>query len=241
MNLLLSLAILATLTGPFIYVVFRKQQSLKQGIDAFILVITAGIIIFQVLPETFHSLGFFSIVLVVLGMGLPGLIEYLFRRAAAQTHVLTLILGVLGLLVHGVVDGSALTMSKYESGSLLPLAIVFHRTPISMTLWWLVKPQFGKMYAVSVIAILIIGTLLGFYFSSSVMMQLHNTQFMIFEALVSGTLLHVLYHQPGHEHHHHNNAETNAEHKQRWNKNSLMGAIIAVVLLIILTNITRIH
>ncbi|HFB66441.1 MAG TPA: hypothetical protein ENJ60_12965 [Aeromonadales bacterium] len=91
------------------------------------------------------------------------------------------------------------------------------------------------------IAILIIGTLLGFYFSSSVMMQLHNTQFMIFEALVSGTLLHVLYHQPGHEHHHHNNDETNAEHKQRWNKNSLMGAVIAVVLLIILTNITRIH
>lgn len=241
MNLLLSLAILATLTGPFIYVVFRKQPSLKQGIDAFILVITAGIIIFQVLPETYHSLGLLSIILVILGMGLPGLIEYLFRRAAAQTHVLTLILGVFGLLVHGVVDGSALTMSKYEAGSLLPLAIIFHRTPISMTLWWLVKPQFGKIYAISVIAILIIGTLLGFYFSSSVMMQLHNKQFMIFEALVSGTLLHVLYHQPGHEHHHLNHVETNTVHKQRWNKNSLMGAIIAVLLLIILANITKIH
>ncbi len=244
MNLLLALAIMATLLGPFIYVVFRKQPTLKQGVDAFILVITAGIILFQVLPEIYRTLGFLSIILVVAGMGLPGIIEYLFRRAAARTHLLTLILGVVGLLVHGVVDGGALTMSQYEAGSMLPLAIIFHRTPISMTLWWLIKPQFGTAYAVTVIVILITGTLAGFYFSSVVMMQLHNREFMIFEAIVSGTLLHVLYHQPGHEHHHaepHNHDHIHKHHYQHWSIGGLTGAGLAIILLLLLSGITHIH
>ncbi len=237
-NLMLSLAIIATLLGPLIYILFKGKPSLREAIDAFILIVTAGIIIFQVLPDTYQAIGFLSVVLVILGMGLPAAIEFLFRKAAKKTHILTLFLGVLGLLVHGVVDGSALTMSKYEVGSLLPLAIILHRTPISMSLWWLIKPQFGKVYAISVIAILIAGTLLGFYFSSSLLIQLHNHEFMIFEAIVSGTLLHVLYHQPGHQH---SAGDRQHSHKQKWNKHMYMGASLALLVLLVLMNIENIH
>jgi len=198
---LLVFAFFTTIIGPPLYVFMTKNKQVKRVADTFILVLTAGIILFQVLPETFHELGIWSIVLAFIGTGLPGLIESLFRRAAAKTHVFTLYLGVLGLMLHGVIDGSALTLANFQqSGELLPIAILLHRTPVSLTLWWLVKPEFGSRTAAMVILMLLTGTLLGYLYAEQLISSLQQPAFMAFQALVSGTLLHVLYHRPGHSH-----------------------------------------
>ncbi len=247
--LLLIIASLATLAGPTIYLLFSKFKAAKQGLDSFILIVTAGIIIFQVLPDTFVLLGVWSILLAILGTTVPGIIEFLFRKAASKTHLLTLLLGVLGLLLHGVIDGSALRMSNSFS-NLLAIAILLHRIPISLTLWWLVKPEFGTKMALSVLVTLIIGTVLGFNYSGLLMESLSSTAFAGFQALVAGTLLHVLYHRPGH--HHHTPLTTNEDMNQqstdpharpinKLNVGSISGALIAILILLILHNIEGLH
>jgi len=230
----LYLALIATIIGPLIYILVRRQVRYKPISDTFILVITAGIILFQALPESYDSIGLLSLLLLILGTSIPRIIELLFRKAAEKTHFLTLVIAIMGLVIHGVVDGSALTMNQYEQGSLIPLAIMLHRAPISMTLWWLIKPQFGQGYAIGVVFVLLLATFLGFQYSYLLMDQLHNKGFMAFQSLISGTLLHVLYHKPGHHDHH-------QEMEKPQFKLHMIGAGIALLLLLILLNLNNIH
>ncbi len=241
---LLLAALFATIIGPPIYALAKQNAALKKSTDTFILIVTAGIIIFQVLPETFAELGIWSIVLAIVGTGLPGVIEFLFRKAAQKTHLLTLTLGVLGLMLHGVVDGCALTLADYNNtgGKLLPIAILLHRTPISLTLWWLVKPEFGTRVALMVIMTLLLGTILGYLYSEQLITSLQQPSFMAFEALVAGTLLHVLYHRPGHQHEHHQNSGSH-KHEQTQlviDKPMIIGSLLALFTIIILLNLHEI-
>jgi hypothetical protein len=239
---LIVIATVATLAGPLIYLLSSKIKGAKQGLDSFILIVTAGIIIFQVLPETFELLGVWSILLAILGTTVPGIIEFLFRKAATKTHFLTLLLGILGLLLHGVIDGSALSMNAQQV-NLLALAILLHRVPISLTLWWLVKPEFGTKMAISVLLTLIIGTILGFKYSDLLMTSLSSTSFAGFQAIVAGTLLHVLYHRPGHQHGH-QHGEHQHKHLQPLVKldfGSVTGVILALFLLYMLHKLNLSH
>ncbi|MFK5949035.1 MAG: hypothetical protein QM500_09755 [Methylococcales bacterium] len=236
---LLILAIAATVAGPIIYLLCSKITGAKAVLDSFILVVTAGIIIFQVLPETFVLLGVWSIVLAILGTTVPGIIEFLFRQAANKTHFLTLLMGILGLLLHGVIDGSALRMHNLHT-NLLAVAILLHRIPISLTLWWLVKPEFGTKMAISVLFTLIIGTVLGFNYSGLLMESLSSSAFAGFQAVVAGTLLHVLYHRPGHDHDH----DHQHSHEQQLIKldfASISGTLLAILVLFMLYNLADIH
>jgi len=240
---LIVFAFLATIIGPPLYGLAARNDALKKTTDSFILVLTAGIIIFQVLPETFSELGVWSIVLTLIGTGLPGLIEYLFRRAANKTHVLTLSLAILGLMLHGVMDGSVLTFGNInQNGELLPIAILLHRVPISLTLWWLVKPEFGARTAAMVIVMLLLGTLLGYLYAEQLMSSLHQPSFMAFQALVSGALLHVLYHRPGHNHRDHSHHTSHDEHKKtiKWDKSFIIGTSLALIVLVLLLHIHEI-
>ncbi len=238
---LLALALVATISGPAIYQFVSRFNSMKEGLDSFIMIITAGIIIFQVLPETFDLLGVWSILLAILGTSVPGVIEYLFRAAARKTHLLTLFLGILGLMVHGVIDGTALRMAPDMGSSLLPLAILLHRVPISLTLWWLIKPEFGVRITISVLITLLLGTILGFWYSNQLMASLSSTAFAGFQAIVAGTLLHVLYHRPGHEHHHSTSDEPHKHGFISLTTGNIAGGLLAIVVLILLQQLHQFH
>ncbi len=238
---LLILALVATTLGPPIYQLLTFNKPMKQGLDSFIMIVTAGIIVFQVLPETFQSLGIWSIVLAILGTTVPGIIEYLFRAAAEKTHLLTLFLGILGLMIHGVLDGSALKMTPDMGGSLLPIAILMHRIPISLTLWWLIKPDFGTKMAISVLATLLLGTILGYSYSNTLMESLSSNAFAGFQAVVAGTLLHVLYHQPGHSHSHHADKSAHTHNGFELSKGHIAGTILAIIALLLTLQLHALH
>ena len=54
-----------------------------------------------------------------------------------------------GLALHGMLDGVALANAH---GHATPLAVVLHRLPEGLTLWWLLRPTYGPRWTAAAIA-----------------------------------------------------------------------------------------
>ena len=93
-----------------------------------------------------------------------------------------------------------------------------------------------------VITTLVIGTVLGYLYSEQLITSLQQPAFMAFEALVAGTLLHVLYHRPGHQHEHHQNSEPHTHEQAQLviDKPTIIGSILALLTVVILLNLHEI-
>lgn len=150
-----------------------------------------GVVLFvDVLPETQWQGG----LLVLAGFALPYFLEHGFRRFARQTHILTLVVGLVGLMLHATLDGAGLVPAAHdasEHASWLAWAIVVHRLPVGMMTWWLLGPQFGWKPALATLAGMVLFTFLGYTLAGDVL-TLEHQQLGYLEAFVTGSLLHVI-------------------------------------------------
>ena len=112
--------------------------------DGFIFVVIGGLVIFHILPESIEAVGLWSILFVGLGLIGPSLAEQLFHKAAAITHKSTLILGVTGLVIHSLTDGAAIVDDPNFDQLTLIIAVIAHRLPVGLTVWWLLRPSFWQ-------------------------------------------------------------------------------------------------
>ncbi len=92
-----------------------------------------------------------------------------------------------------------------ESSALLALAVVLHRLPMGLAVWWLVVPILGRRVAIGILAMIAGATVLGFQLASGLLGELSLPIISIFEATVAGMLLHVV---AGHEHGHHDDGHS---------------------------------
>ena len=139
--------------------------------------------------------GWVTLVFVVLGFVSPTFAEKLFRRAAKHAHVVALALGLLGLSLHAVLDGAALAGSAF-GGDQLPTAVVVHRFPVGLTIWWLLRPHFGNVVAGLVLTLVAAATAAGYGLGPPVAEGLSGQSVAWFQAFVAGSLLHVVFHRP---------------------------------------------
>jgi len=215
--------------GPLIYQTFGPLRRTDRIVSGFILIVIAVTLFIEVLPETFAVIGYLAIVLALLGFIGPTLIEKSFTKSANKTHMATILLGILGLVVHASIDGAALyngnTANQHEN---LSLVIILHRLPVGLTIWWLLKPLIGERYALLTLLAMAVATSGGFALS----MQLNDYQissgFIALQAFISGSLLHIVFHKPhadgcmhtsqSHAHSHHFNQNYHSDNK---NANSL--------------------
>ena len=109
---LLIVSILALVIGPTIYSLVRKRNIMLSLLDGFIFVAIAGLVLLYILPDCFESGGWPTSIFVILGLFGPTLLERLFRRSARETHIVALILGLAGLGLHAVIDGSTLARNR---------------------------------------------------------------------------------------------------------------------------------
>ena len=183
--------------GPLIYQTFGPMRRTDRIVSGFILVVITTTLIFEVLPETFEVIGYFAIALAFVGFAGPTIIEKLFAKSATQTHLLTIVLGILGLVLHASIDGAALynteTTDHYEN---LSLAIILHRLPIGLTIWWLLKPLIGERFALVTIVTMAIATAGGYALSMQLIAYHQHAVFVALQAFISGSLLHVILHKP---------------------------------------------
>ncbi|MGB1299511.1 MAG: permease [Psychrobium sp.] len=225
--MILLLSILALFIGPLLFNYTSKNNKMLDLFDGFIFVVIGGLVIFHILPESIETVGLWSILFVGLGLIGPSLAEQLFHKAAAITHKSTLILGVTGLVIHSLTDGAAIVDDPNFDQLTLIIAVIAHRLPVGLTVWWLLRPHFGKGVALAVLGLMAVGTGLGSMVGEQVLPQLNQQTIALIESFIAGSVLHVVFHRPYAEHHHdESNTETHFD-----GLGSLLGVICLVTIL----------
>ncbi|MCE9687896.1 metal transporter [Shewanella sp. AS16] len=192
---------IALLLGPLFYRYFSSGSGLQKGLDGFIFVSLGGLVLLHILPELLEHGGFVAIVFVVLGLWGPTASERLFHRYSEITHNLTLSLGVGGLLLHTITDGGAMVLAQQAgNSSLLALGVILHRLPVGLAIWWLLKPQVGTRWASLVLTAMILLTGIGYFAGEQLLSQLSLDNTVYLQAFVTGSILHVVLHQPHGQH-----------------------------------------
>lgn len=226
---IISIAALAL--GPVAYHLADRARSTLTVLDGFIFVTIGGLITLSVLPESLRSGGGLSLAFVMAGFAGPTVAEKVFRGAAKGTHVAALVLGLFGLALHALLDGIALgqgdAATTAQSGS-LAVAVVVHRFPVGLTIWWLLRPPFGTRIAGLALGSVVGATALGFFLSAPLLgAGVSAAALAWFQAFMAGSLMHVVFHRPhlnGHAH----GARPAA---QSVNRLEGAGAILALLLL----------
>ncbi len=195
-DMLLIGSLLALVVGPFVYSVVRKRDAMLSLLDGFIFISITGMVLLFILPDSFENGGWYILPVAVAGLFGPTALEGVSRNAAKKTHIAALILGLAGIGLHALIDGTALSAGASTGSGVLPLAVVLHRLPVGLTIWWLLTPSFGRKAAAGVLALIGIATVTGFAFGPLLIERLSSHGIALFQALVAGTLLHVVFHQP---------------------------------------------
>jgi hypothetical protein len=196
MNLILSIA--ALLLGPAIYAYGRRNPTARQILDGFIFITIAGLICVNIVPESLAVGGAMAGLFLILGIAFPVLIERGFHGALHEAHVLVLIIAALGLIIHAIVDGIALLPAE---GGDLAHAVILHRLPVGMAIWWSLRPNLGLPVAIGAFATIIIASTLAYTFGAPIVELGEARGIAYVQAFVSGSLIHIVAFGVTHDHH----------------------------------------
>ena len=191
---LLFLSLLALAAAPLIYRVADRAGMALAALDGFVMTSIAGLAAVHIIPHAIQHGGYGVIGIAALGFLGPGWAEHALHRSADRVHSATLVLAVLGLLVHGFFDGVGLAAPP-EHESMLGIAVLLHRLPVAITLWWLLKPR-DKNTATGVLIGLALMTIAGFLTAESLAPLLDTSWLAYVQALIAGSVLHVVVHRP---------------------------------------------
>lgn len=186
----------ALLIGPLAARMLRARRGALVALDGFVLVGLLVLLGFEVLPEAFAEAGGYAAVAAAAGFVLPSLAE---RRLSQFKLSPMVVLALAGLAVHGMLDGAALEAADHhghhhghgDSEVMLAVAVVLHRLPMGLFVWWTVAP-YSRKGAWLVLAIEAGATAVGFFGAESLLAALPQTGLAIFQALVAGSLVHVI-------------------------------------------------
>ena len=170
--LLISLVVLALAPG-FYYVAQRLQRSWNL-VDRLLSVLVTSLVVVHILPESILMGGYVCALFALFGLVLPSLLERLWTRVAPNIHGFPHVSGP-GLLVHGALDGTALTAPTAISS--LPFAVLMHRLPVGVFIWSVFARK-NLAAPICLLAALGLATVLGFLSSGHAMRQAFNPQYL---------------------------------------------------------------
>ncbi len=243
--LLLIISILALVLGPLLHNVATRASASYHVLDGFVVMAIVGLIATHVVPESIAVAGPYAALFTLVGFLGPGFVEKMAKRMAARTHRITVVFVCIGLVVHALFDGVALGIpahSVYGSDSLLStnndtlflgLAIILHRLPLGITLWTLSTTNAKYRLGIILLAALSIATVIGYFVSQSLFSSVEESWIGYLQAIVGGSLLHVVVHRPVVTTHH------DKQSYARWQQG--LGAIVAIALLWITSGYAPAH
>ncbi len=194
---LFALSLVALALGPAAYGAARVAGHMMAALDGFVFVAITGLVVIHIVPESVELAGWLAVAGVVIGIWLPTLIEHRLRSMARQVHVVTLVLGLIAIAAHAFTDGLALGTDTGAQGRshMLPMAVVVHRLPVGLTVWFLLRPLYGRRMATAALGLMAAATTAGFLSGGAVPATLESRIWGLFQALVAGSLLHVVLHR----------------------------------------------
>lgn len=207
----LIISILMLAIAPGLYVLAKRAEKIWRIFDYLLIAAVGALVILHLLPEALRVIGFYALILALLGLMLPSLSERLFAKNAQRIHLTSVLVGVFGLAGHGVLDGAALSVKPVSGASIplswLSLAVLLHRIPAGFLIWSIFYPKKGAKFSALILFSLALFTIIGFFLGEKAFNEwLNRDAFFSVQALTSGTLLHLVLdrHEDGsHEEHDH--------------------------------------
>jgi len=194
-------AIVALAAGVALVPIARAKPTRLAILDGFMLVGVGGVLVMGLLPHSWETAGWWSILALAVGAGLPALLERGHHHDDnAHNSLGFLLLAATGLAVHAFLDGGALAARQLDDGEhtrALELGVLLHRLPMGVMLGMLSGQQMKHAWAAA--SIVALGTIGGFVIGIDTLPMLGLSGLAMFQALVAGTLVHVIYtHSPIH-------------------------------------------
>jgi zinc transporter ZupT len=194
MNLALLLAtIAALLSGPLLYQLAQRRPQIVSWLDRFVLFSVVSLVLIEVVPETYQQAGLWSFAFLAIGLLGPTALEQLLTRARREAHIAALVLAIIGLMLHSFGDGAALSPANGQGHFALALAVAIHSVPVGLLVWWLMFPVFGATLPALTLAAMCGCTLGGYVFGMQAAEAVDARYWALFQALVAGSILHVVF------------------------------------------------
>lgn len=191
-------SLVALVLGPIIERMARRAPVVMAVLDGFVFVAIGGLVLLHILPHALEWSGWPAVAALLVGLIGPQLAERWMHRAARQAHLTALLLAMVGIVMHAFLDGVALSLSSRSAvahSDGLALAVVLHRLPEGLAVWWLLGPVYGRIVASSALVVIGLATWAGFQ-QGGAGMEATVVRVGLFQALVGGALLHVVLDSP---------------------------------------------
>lgn len=226
--MLLFLSFLALALGPLLVWIARAHAWSTVSIDSFCLITVSGFALLHLLPESAAQAGWLVLPLALVGFLLPALAERTLHHGHAGMRRTVLALAFLGIAAHATLDGLLLAGDghvhdehAHHTHELTAWAIILHRVPEGVGIWWIVPRTLGVVPAIAVTLVSVASTLFGFFVGETVLTDSSQRGLALLQALLIGSLLHVVLH-----------AHIPAPREQgRFRIASVLGAVIGVAVL----------
>ena len=192
-------ALLAPVAGALLYVTMHHRARTVRLLDAAVVIALPLLVAAQVVSHAWVERSLAPVAAVALGAGLLVLIERLSNTLARHTDDVTILFAVLGIVLHAVLEGGALTAGASPA---FVVAVVVHRVAVGLLILWLVAPRHGAGMAFAGISAIVAATLAGYLAGTAVSAEVPFVDGSLVEAFVAGTLLHVVLHQGRADHRH---------------------------------------
>lgn len=240
MTLFLLLSLCTLCIGPLGFELFSHQETAFRFIDTFVMVAIGGLVLFHVLPESFSIIGYIALAGAFIGLLAPMVLKRLFHHNECEIHRSLISIATLGIVAHAILDGIALAGIEHghSQSLILGLAIILHRIPEGIGIWRIARFGVGFGFALMAFMGLAFLTVVGFFFAQPIVSLVSEYSLAVFQCLMGGILLHVVFHQhslphaDGHENHHHVGMTSFA---------SLFGGSCAIVVLAVLALLSLHH
>lgn len=194
-------AAVAPVLGPLLYRALHPRERWVRVVDNFVYLAVPVLVGLQLLPGMLRERSVLPLVLVGLGLLVPSVFERASRFLAEHTDRAALVVGLSGLALHALLEGAALP-SATSGDVAFGVAVVLHRVPVGLVIWWLVRPRWGVRAAGAAVGTLVALTVGGYVAGGGLVSSLHGAGTDLYQAFVAGSLLHVVFHQGRQDHDH---------------------------------------
>ena len=184
MNFVLST--LALLAGPLVYGIGRHNDSVRRFLDAVVILSIGWIVGVHIIPEAIGAGGTPTFFFLALGIAFPFVLHFVFHVATRTEQLALLSLAGIALVLHAVIDGIALLPANNGH---VATAVILHRLPVGMAIWWTFRPAVGRGAAATAFALIIVGTGAAYYLGAPVLEIATSRHMAWFQAFVSGSLI----------------------------------------------------
>lgn len=183
----------------------RRQPWSTVGLDSFCLVTISGFALLHLLPESATQAGWLVLPLALVGFVLPTLAERTLHQGHPGMRRTVLVLAILGIAAHACLDGLFLADGPHQfhqgdpeghshGHELTAWAVILHRVPEGVGIWWIVPRTLGVWPAVLVTIVSVVSTLFGYFLGGPMLAEGPQQGLALLQSLLVGSLLHVVLH-----------------------------------------------